>query len=182
MPELQQVVNDANFFAIDSEFTGLSFDNNITHYDSPSEFYTKTKDTSTGYIVIQFGITAFRVCPNAPEKFKYRSYNFYVYPRGRRQRFQCQGESFDFLASHNFDFNKLFRDGISCCDMTESAKLKANFIQKYGEQADPLPTPCDNEQPGGDQISVPDEEREALNNIRYVRHSTFFVLNLFASI
>lgn len=162
-PEFQQVVDDASFFAIDTEFTGLAYDNSITPYDSPAEFYKKTKEASSGYIVVQFGITAFRVCPENANKFKYRTYNFYVYPRGRRQRFQCQGESFQFLASHNFDFNKLFRDGISCCDMVEATKLKTQFALKYGEQSgavDPLP------QHDEDQISVPEEEREALDKIR----------------
>lgn len=40
--ELKEVINAANFIAIDCEFTGLTQDNaKVQQYDSPSEFFHK---------------------------------------------------------------------------------------------------------------------------------------------
>lgn len=97
-----------------------------------------------------------------PDKFKYRSYNFFVYPRGKRQKFLCQGESLRFLSSQNFDFNKLFRDGISCCPQDEATKLRVSFDEKNAKRE--LYDKPDEEA----NIEVPEEERESLKHIRYI--------------
>ena len=52
------------------------------------------------------------------DQFTNRAFNFYVWPRPFSRSapdpwFGCQTSSIDFLVSQNFDFNKLFRDGIS---------------------------------------------------------------------
>lgn len=84
----------------------------------------------SGYIAIQFGLTAFRAKEENSQNFTYRSYNFYVFPRLRKQRFECQGDSMAFLGSNNFDFNTLFREGISYCDEDEAKRLREQFNEK----------------------------------------------------
>lgn len=161
LPELEQAVKDASFFSIDAEFTGLWSENNITQFDTPAEYYKKTAEYTKGYIIIQFGITAFRASQDDPHTFKYRSYNFFVYPRGRRQKFLCQGESMRFLSSQNFDFNKLFRDGISCCPLVEANKLRESFDEKNAKRElyDKPEEQVD--------IEVPEEEKESLKHVWY---------------
>lgn len=66
-----------------------------------------------------------------------------------------------FLSSQNFDFNKLFRDGISCCTQVEANKLRESFDEKNAKRE-----MYDKPEEQGD-IDVPEEEKESLKHIRY---------------
>lgn len=97
----------------------------------------------------------------------YRSYNFYVYPQGRDQSFRCTGPSLQFLAEQNFDFNKLFREGISCCTQEVADQLRKQYEEKqrYREES------TDGGGGGGgnsnmDEVPVPVEELANLDEIR----------------
>lgn len=162
LPEFREIIDKASFFAIDGEFTGISHENSISQYDSPAEYYQKIVSNTSGYILIQFGITAFWVDPDDSNAFKSRSYNFFVYPRGKWQRFKCQGESMSFLGSHNFDFNKLFSEGIPFCDLAEANKLREKFeIKKkisFNEKKD--------EYSEQQLIEVPENEKQLLANVK----------------
>ncbi|KAI4456572.1 poly a -specific ribonuclease/target of egr1 member 1 [Holotrichia oblita] len=61
--------------------------------------------------------------------FKQEAYNFYIFPRAipkyvSDQRFLCQVSSIDFLVSQGFDFNKLFRHGISYLNSVQESKYR----------------------------------------------------------
>lgn len=58
--EFDDVIESASFFAIDSEFTGLNTER-TSPFNSPSEFYKKICAGTEDYIIIQLGITAFRL-------------------------------------------------------------------------------------------------------------------------
>lgn len=123
--------------------------------------------TFSGYIAIQFGFTAFSFQEiegeNSPT-WKYRSYNFFVFPQLRKQRFECQGESMAFLGSNNFDFNTLFREGLSYCDEDEAKRLREQFNEKLKSMET-----ADKKNNGDEQIvAVPIEEREHLDRLRYL--------------
>ena len=45
-------------------------------------------------------------------------------------RFMCQTTSIDFLAAQNFDFNKLFRDGISYLRPCDEERIKESICEK----------------------------------------------------
>ncbi len=45
-------------------------------------------------------------------------------------RFLCQASSLDFLSRQNFDFNKLFREGISYLKSDDEKKLRASLEEK----------------------------------------------------
>jgi hypothetical protein len=45
-------------------------------------------------------------------------------------RFLCQASSLDFLSKQNFDFNKLFKEGISYLKSDDENKLKAILLEK----------------------------------------------------
>lgn len=178
LPHLKKVIDEAQFFAIDTEFTGLNSNDATTPYDTPAEYFAKMQDNTQGYIIVQFGLTAFSVVPppptdvadtvddassasTAPPRFRYESFNFYVVPSSRKQMFRCQGESMAFLGSHNFDFNKLFRDGISYCDMIEADELRQKQSEKTPEAA-VAAAAFANET----TLVVPPEEMELLDGIR----------------
>lgn len=116
----------------------------------------------SGYIAIQFGLTAFRAKDENTQNFNYRSYNFFVFPQLRKQRFECQGESIAFLGSNNFDFNTLFREGISYCDEDEAKRLREQFQEKLK-----LMESCDNKNNVEEQVvAVPIEEQEQLDRLK----------------
>lgn len=94
----------------------------------------------------------------AKPRFRYESFNFYVCPSSRKQTFRCQGESMAFLGTHNFDFNKLFREGISYCDLIEANEVRQKMSEK---------TPNDCKTYAGEStLVVPKEELEMIANIR----------------
>ena len=99
--------------------------------------------------------------PGNAENFTYKSYNFYVYPQAKDQLFKCSGSSMSFLSEHKFDFNKLFKSGISCCDKSTAVQLKQQLEEKQKYRANFL---------GADgptsQVPVPVEEVENLQEIR----------------
>lgn len=93
----------------------------------------------------------------------YRSYNFYVYPQGRDQAFRCSGSSMQFLSEQNFDFNKLFRDGISCCTQETANQLRKQLEEKQRYRED---IADGNETANVDEVPVPAEELANLDEIR----------------
>lgn len=86
-----------------------------------------------------------------------------MYPQGRDQDFKCTGSNMVFLAEQNFDFNKLFRKGISCCtrEVAEKYRKQIDEKQKYREdQVNNIDAACVNDVP------VPLEEQETIEEIR----------------
>ncbi|XP_050074145.1 poly(A)-specific ribonuclease PARN-like [Anopheles maculipalpis] len=141
LPSIRETIRNATFFAIDCEFTGLASDRTIFPFDTPEEVYLKMVENSPQYIIIQFGLCAFRVEP--PEAVKkdeekedteprvsYKCYNFYCYPKGRTAVFSCQGESMRFLADNGFDFNRLFREGLSYANENDEQRYRADLKER----------------------------------------------------
>ena len=48
-----------SFLALDCEFSGLSTGGSTCQYDSPEERYAHLRRTTSGFLVIQFGLAAF---------------------------------------------------------------------------------------------------------------------------
>lgn len=159
--EITETIQKSQFFIIDSEFTGISTEFNITPFDTPEDFYLKTIKTSSGFILIQLGLTCWFV---ENEKYKYKSYNFYVYPRSKKHIFQCQGDAMQFLASNGFDFNKLFLEGISCCGTEEAENLRKTISEKQQFRADIL-NGDGTEIDVSNHIPIPLEEKDRMDEI-----------------
>lgn len=87
-------------------------------------------------------MTAFRA---NDDKYLYKSFNIYTYPRFRDVVFKCQGDSMSFLADNGFDFNKLFRDGISCINLAYGEKRRTMLLEKQALRSAALKeaTECD---------------------------------------
>ncbi|XP_062549725.1 poly(A)-specific ribonuclease PARN-like isoform X2 [Armigeres subalbatus] len=166
LPAIRQTIREANFFAIDGEFTGLTLDQNVLPFDTPEEVYLKTIENSADFIIIQLGLCAFQVHPESG-KVSYKCYNFYCYPKGRVHIFTCQGESMRFLAEHGFDFNKLFREGLSYCGEAEEERLRAECKDKQALRAAALDA---KEEENGENdslnlVPVPPEEEKWMGDI-----------------
>ena len=132
IPIISEAIEGASFLAMDGEFSGLNtqwkLENSI---DTPQERYAKVRSGCKDFILIQFGLCAFS-WDNEAKQYIAKPFNFYIFPRVcNRQcpdvRFLCQSSSIEFLVEHSFDFNKLFREGISYLRPYDEQKLRDYF-------------------------------------------------------
>lgn len=112
-------------------------------------------------MVIQLGLTCYYL--DEPSAVSYRSYNFYVCPRKRHTVFQCEGEAMAFLARNNFDFNKLFREGINYCTIPEEERLREQLRERQAKRAEMLSSGVPET---GNHFVAPEKEEPMIQKIR----------------
>lgn len=171
MPEIIADIEESAFISFDGEFTGLASERNIMPFDTSEEYYLKQIKTSSGFILVQLGLSFFKVKkdPAGVEKVTCKSYNIYIYPQSQNAVFSCQGQSLSFLAKHGFDFNKLFTNGISFCNSIEEEKLRQEIKEKQALRMDQIKVRAssDEVEPSTRSfIPIPENELETFNNIR----------------
>ncbi|XP_076997854.1 poly(A)-specific ribonuclease PARN isoform X3 [Tamandua tetradactyla] len=136
--KVYQAIEEADFFAIDGEFSGISDGPSVTAltngFDTPEERYQKLKKHSMDFLLFQFGLCTFKY-DYADSKYITKSFNFYVFPKPFNRsspdvKFVCQSSSIDFLASQGFDFNKVFRNGIPYLNQEEERQLREQYDEK----------------------------------------------------
>ncbi|KAL5018097.1 hypothetical protein ScPMuIL_003819 [Solemya velum] len=176
LKSLQKVVKDASFLSIDGEFTGLDSPQlgQISPYDYPDERYQKIRTGSSDFLLIQFGLCAFRFIEDK-QRYEVKSYNFYIFPRPYSRhapdhRFLCQSSSLEFLASHGFDFNKVIREGISYLTPTQEASLRETLEKQHHttmQFSSPLFTSPDGVNPVSSKgpVAIPDEQKDFVDSI-----------------
>jgi len=129
LPDIEAAIDTASFLAIDGEFTGLNAYRGISPFDMPAERYDKLQESARQFLLVQFGLCTFHYDP-VSDSFSNQAFNIYVWPRPCSRnapdpRFLCQTSSIDFLTNQNFDFNKLFKQGVSYLRPAELEKLKS---------------------------------------------------------
>ncbi|XP_044758670.1 poly(A)-specific ribonuclease PARN-like [Coccinella septempunctata] len=164
LPKVKKSIEEATFLSIDCELTGLNTIRNINAFDTIEQYYNKVRENCREFLVIQYGITAFKYDEEV-NIFKQSSYNFYIFrrPLNRNipdQRFLCQTSSIDFLISQGFDFNKLFREGISYLNLEEETKYSENLEEKHKEKPDSSSV---NYKP--DKIAIPPTEQQLIDDV-----------------
>uniref|UniRef100_A0A8C3WII5 Poly(A)-specific ribonuclease PARN n=1 Tax=Catagonus wagneri TaxID=51154 RepID=A0A8C3WII5_9CETA len=136
--KVYQAIEEADFFAIDGEFSGISDGPSVTAltngFDTPAERYQKLKKHSMDFLLFQFGLCTFKY-DHTDSKYITKSFNFYVFPKPFSRsspdvKFVCQSSSIDFLASQGFDFNKVFRNGIPYLNQEEERQLREQYDEK----------------------------------------------------
>lgn len=160
LPAIIADINRSRFVSFDQEFTGLSSEQIRNPYATLDEVYSNKLRTGLGFVVIQFGLTCFYL--DDPSGISYRSYNFYVYPRKRNKVFQCEGEAMAFLARNNFDFNKLFRDGISFATIPEEQQMRELLRERQSKRAEVISSGVPET---GNHILVPEKEEEMVQKV-----------------
>ncbi|KAG5879707.1 hypothetical protein JTB14_008533 [Gonioctena quinquepunctata] len=166
LPKVEKAIEDCLFLSIDCELTGLNVTRNINAFDTPSDYYEKVKTNCKDFLVIQYGLSTFRY--NVEEKnFKQQSYNFYIFRRPvnrniQDQRFLCQTSSIDFLISQGFDFNKLFREGISYLNEIEITKYRHNLEEAFKKRTETVQSP---QNETNDIIPVPENARKFIDDV-----------------
>jgi len=159
LPDIEAAIDSACFIAIDGEFTGLNAYRGISHFDLPAERYDKLQESARQFLLIQFGLCTFHYDANT-DSYSNQAFNIYVWPRPCSRnapdpRFLCQTSSIDFLTAQSFDFNKLFKHGVSYLRPAELEKLKHSLKERQenrrmsmnlGDQSQSIPVPAEQEQ------------------------------------
>lgn len=183
MNEIMKDIESAHFISWDCEFSGLRTENIVRPFDTPEEVFYKEVKTTDGFIMIQLGLSFFRIEKIAAKsdatksddknnKVFCKTYNIYVYPQTKNATFMCQGSSLAFLANNDFDFNKLFKNGINYCNEAEEEKLLKEFDERQNAREEFIQQRKNNE-PANDSnknyIETPDNEKEMMMNARLVQ-------------
>lgn len=95
------------------------------------------------------------------DTFTYKTYNFYVYPQNQHDNFKCQASCLTFLSGQKFDFNKLFREGVSCCTQDVALKLRAKYDERQKNREEALEVGDDGPS-NYENVPIPAEEVEKL--------------------
>uniref|UniRef100_A0A6Q2YMZ2 Poly(A)-specific ribonuclease PARN n=1 Tax=Esox lucius TaxID=8010 RepID=A0A6Q2YMZ2_ESOLU len=166
-------IEEADFLAIDGEFSGISDGPNVSALtnglDTPEERYMKLKKHSMDFLLFQFGLCTFTY-DEAASEYVIKTFNFYIFPKPFNRtspdiKFICQSSSIDFLASQGFDFNKVFRHGIPYLNQEEEVQLREQYEerrnQSNGSGTTSYISPNANKGLGG----VPEEHRDYIKRV-----------------
>lgn len=166
LPSIKEAIAKCDFIVIDCELTGLNTVNNINAFDTQKQYYEKVRRNSKDFVIIQYGLCMFRY--DVEKKvYKQQGYNFYIFQSGANKfvpdhRFLCQSSSLDFLSGSGFDFNKLFKEGISYLNSTEEEKYRASLSDVQKVRANKL---HNNFTPEKCHQAMSAEDKEVVNNI-----------------
>jgi len=99
-----------------------------SNLDSMQLRYWKVKENTKRFLPIQMGICSFEITPE--RNILAYPFNFYIYPlpieESVDKRFLCQSSALHFLSNHDFDFNKLFYDGIYYLNREDMNTIEAS--------------------------------------------------------
>uniref|UniRef100_A0A4X1VQM8 Poly(A)-specific ribonuclease PARN n=1 Tax=Sus scrofa TaxID=9823 RepID=A0A4X1VQM8_PIG len=171
--KVYQAIEEADFFAIDGEFSGISDGPSVTAltngFDTPEERYQKLKKHSMDFLLFQFGLCTFKY-DHTDSKYITKSFNFYVFPKPFSRsspdvKFVCQSSSIDFLASQGFDFNKVFRNGIPYLNQEEERQLREQYdekrLQSNGAGALSYVSPNTSKCP----VAIPEDQKKFIDQV-----------------
>ncbi|KAM6156271.1 poly(A)-specific ribonuclease PARN [Rhynchocyon petersi] len=171
--KVYQAIEEADFFAIDGEFSGISDGPSVTAltngFDTPEERYQKLKKHSMDFLLFQFGLCTFKY-DHKDSKYITKSFNFYVFPKPFSRsspdvKFVCQSSSIDFLASQGFDFNKVFRNGIPYLNQEEERQLREQYderrLQSCGAGALSFVSPNTSKCP----VMIPEDQKKFIDQV-----------------
>lgn len=126
-PFIEKCLKQSNYIAIDFEMTGVlaspKFRN--SNMDDLQTRYFKASQNVKNFQVIQMGICGFDTVTN-PYTIKAFPFNFYIQPHFNDttiKTFHSSMSTLHFLSVHNFDYNRLFQEGIYFLSKTEKESL-----------------------------------------------------------
>ncbi|XP_066516460.1 poly(A)-specific ribonuclease PARN [Hoplias malabaricus] len=166
-------VEEADFLAIDGEFSGISDGPSVcaltNGMDTPEERYGKLRKHSMDFLLFQFGLCTFRY-DQTQAKYFTKSFNFYIFPKPFSRtspdlKFICQSSSIDFLASQGFDFNKVFRSGIPYLNQEEEAQLREQYEEKRNQMNGSGTPSYISPSSGKGPVNVPEEHKDFINTV-----------------
>ena len=136
-------IEESEFIAIDTEFTGLfhSDEDAFDESDSLEDRYQKLRKSCESFFMCQLGLTTFTLDPEV-NSYKIRSFSFYTIPHSSDRRLSISGSSMKFLVENGFDMNKLFKHGIPCARISQLYNLSPASNELNGNYAKPTENPA----------------------------------------
>jgi len=58
LPEIERVIDECNFIAIDGEFTGLHNGTMVSIFDTAAQYFEKLRNNCMDFLMVQFGLCA----------------------------------------------------------------------------------------------------------------------------
>ena len=111
-------IGDCDFYSMDCELSGITNYKDLNCFDTPKNRYDKMKKNDQNYLILQLGLCFFKHCKEE-DCYETSAYNIFLFPRSQNCKyskdgpFSCLNSSIEFLCEQNFDFNKVFKKGIS---------------------------------------------------------------------
>eukprot|EP01017_Pseudomicrothorax_dubius_P034462 TRINITY_DN4727_c0_g1_i7.p2 TRINITY_DN4727_c0_g1~~TRINITY_DN4727_c0_g1_i7.p2 ORF type:complete len:546 (+),score=133.81 TRINITY_DN4727_c0_g1_i7:1048-2685(+) len=127
LPIVLDAVRRATFVAFDFEMTGVAAAEQLrnTNLDSVQLRYWKAKESVRRFAAIQLGLCTFSPLGNG--KIEAKPFNLHLFPLvvdgALDRRFLFQPSALQFLAEHNFDFNRLIYEGVHYLSHAEERQL-----------------------------------------------------------
>lgn len=148
LPQISETIQNCDFIAIDTELSGLMREKSSNRFDLPEERFATAVEQSRGYFIMQFGLSCFTRVNDL--HYNNKTYNFYIFPQANSggdidRTFSLQSHAIQFLTQHGFDFNKLFKHGVSYLtfqekkDQANKLKLDMKNRANTGFEANGLP-------------------------------------------
>ncbi|XP_027702403.1 poly(A)-specific ribonuclease PNLDC1-like isoform X4 [Vombatus ursinus] len=135
LPLLEELVLGSDFLGLDIEFTGLRSifpkGQQTSLFDSPAEWYLKTKKSIQQFTVCQIGLSMFSSMGRKSNKYIAHSYNFFLFPTTlgiMDSEFSFQASSILFLNQYGFDYNKFLKNGIPYMNEEQEKKIKQDLL------------------------------------------------------
>ena len=122
LPFVLESIQSADYIALDCEFSGLSVNSQdqIHAFDQVEERYQKLRHNCARMNAFQVGVCTFQWDPTK-NNYISRPFNAYVLPDPALadRVLQFKASNIGFLVKNHFDFNKLFKEGISYRRLSE---------------------------------------------------------------
>eukprot|EP01080_Neovahlkampfia_damariscottae_P008512 gene8512-336_t len=133
--EFKENLNDCIFVSFDFEMTGLLVSpNQELLSDTMQERYSKIRDSIQKLTALQIGVCLWKRDEKNKNKLIAIPYTFNLFPNKRD--FVVSSAAFQFLASHNFDFNKVIKEGIPFLNQDQLEKFKREYKHSEFVQLD----------------------------------------------
>nr|XP_020842388.1 poly(A)-specific ribonuclease PNLDC1 isoform X1 [Phascolarctos cinereus] len=135
LPLLEELILGSDFVGLDIEFTGLRSifpkGQQTSLFDTPAEWYLKTKQSIQQFTVCQIGLSMFSSMGRKSNKYVAHSYNFFLFPTTlgiMDSEFSFQASSILFLNQYGFDYNKFLKNGIPYMNEEQEKKIKQDLL------------------------------------------------------
>ncbi|XP_071092887.1 pre-piRNA 3'-exonuclease trimmer-like [Haliotis cracherodii] len=134
LPLIEKSVKQADFIAIDTEFTGLTVNDSMKYslFDSGGDRYRKLRSSISQLTVCQIGVSAF-VKQGTENRYSVRTFNFHLFPRSfgpHDPRFLIQSSCVEFLCRYNFDFQAMMYKGVSFLNNSQEDLIREHLSKK----------------------------------------------------
>ena len=133
LPIIEHSISTADFIAFDTEFSGLSvgFDDKQHDYDNIEDRYQKLRHNCQRMNAFQIGLATFK-WDNDARKYSIRPFNIYAFPNSNlmdKQILQFDTSCIKFLIENNFNFNKLFKEGVSYARLSDKDHIRQRIAK-----------------------------------------------------